>query len=159
SSTATTTQAGVAPASDLSITKTDAPDPVTAGQTLTYTIAVTNNGPSDATGVTVTDTLPPNVTFRSASPGRGHSSRTVTCAVGALSNGAMATITITVTVTPTTTGSITNSATVTGSPTDPVSDNNTATASTMVTAAGTTTDLSVTKDDDPHTVLVNGTLT
>ena len=40
----------VAASADLSITKTDSPDPVLAGNDLTYTITVTNGGPSTATG-------------------------------------------------------------------------------------------------------------
>ena len=62
SATATTT---VDPAADLALTKTGAPNPV-VGSSLTYTLTVTNNGPSAAAGVTVSDTLPPNVTFDSA---------------------------------------------------------------------------------------------
>ena len=52
---------------DLSITMSDFPDPVQAGQTLTYTITVTNNGPDDALNVRVTNTLPAGVTFVSTS--------------------------------------------------------------------------------------------
>src|SRR5947199_354517 len=36
---------------NLSITKSDSPDPVTAGNNLTYTITVYNAGPSDALSV------------------------------------------------------------------------------------------------------------
>jgi len=56
---------------DLSLTKADSPDPVTTGQQLTYTLAVTNNGPASVTGVTVTDPLPGGVSFVSATPSRG----------------------------------------------------------------------------------------
>ncbi len=42
----------------LSITKTDSPDPVIAGTDLTYTIVVTNAGPSDAQAVSLADSLP-----------------------------------------------------------------------------------------------------
>ena len=41
-----------------SVTKTDSPDPVIAGTSLTYTITVTNGGPSDAQGVTLDDACP-----------------------------------------------------------------------------------------------------
>src|SRR6185436_33695 len=61
--TATTT---VQTQADLAITKTDSPDPVVASQNLTYTINLVNNGPSNATTVTVSDVLPANTTFVSA---------------------------------------------------------------------------------------------
>ena len=43
---------------DLAIDKTDSPDPVRSGQNLTYYLVVTNNGPLEATSVTVVDALP-----------------------------------------------------------------------------------------------------
>ena len=48
----------VAPSADVAIVKTGAPNPVTAGDTLTYTLEVVNLGPSDAQDVTVSDPLP-----------------------------------------------------------------------------------------------------
>jgi uncharacterized repeat protein (TIGR01451 family) len=42
---------------DLSVVKSDSPDPVTVGQNLTYTIVVTNNGPDTAENVTLDDLL------------------------------------------------------------------------------------------------------
>src|SRR5207245_9911066 len=50
-------------AADLSVTKTDSPDPASAGGNLTYTLTVTNGGASDAISVTLTDPLPANTTF------------------------------------------------------------------------------------------------
>ncbi|MCX5885618.1 MAG: DUF1566 domain-containing protein [Proteobacteria bacterium] len=90
-------QAGPLGDLDISVIKTDAPDPVTVGSNLTYTITVTNNGPETATGVILTDTLPSNVTYVSATSTQGTCSKsgdTVTCNVGTMSNGASATVTM-----------------------------------------------------------------
>ncbi|MBI3459898.1 DUF11 domain-containing protein, partial [Candidatus Acetothermia bacterium] len=76
---------------DLAVTKTDSPDPVIAGNNLTYTLTVTNNGPDNAGGVTVTDTLPGGVTFISAVPSQGSCSQSagvVTCSLGTMANAA-----------------------------------------------------------------------
>lgn len=54
SSTSTTTVA----CADLALSKSDSPDPVCVGQPLTYTLTATNNGPSDAANVMLTDTMP-----------------------------------------------------------------------------------------------------
>ena len=59
------TYAGAIVNADLAVTKS-APATVTAGTNFNYTITVTNNGPSNATGVTVSDTLPSSVAFVSA---------------------------------------------------------------------------------------------
>ena len=56
----------VTPKIDLAIDKIDSKDPVEPGETFSYIVTVKNNGPSNATGVTVVDTLPANVTL----PGR-----------------------------------------------------------------------------------------
>jgi uncharacterized repeat protein (TIGR01451 family) len=50
----------LSPTADIAIVKSDnlAPQGATAGQPLTYTVKVTNNGPSRANGITVTDALP-----------------------------------------------------------------------------------------------------
>jgi uncharacterized repeat protein (TIGR01451 family) len=84
---------------DLAITKIDDPDPVVAGGTLTYTIQVVNNGPSDAQNVVVADTLDAETTFVAA-PGCTETAGTVTCNLGTVPNGAVVNITIVVTVAP-----------------------------------------------------------
>src|SRR5207245_700921 len=82
---------------DLSITKTDNPDPVNAGATLTYTVTVTNGGPSTAANVQVTDNLPAGVTLQSAS-GTGwtciQAGGVVTCSGGSVAPGGAPPITI-----------------------------------------------------------------
>jgi uncharacterized repeat protein (TIGR01451 family) len=117
---------------DLSLTNTDAPDPVPAGGTVTYTLTATNNQDIAASGVTITDPLPPGATFQSASPGCVNASGTVTCTIGALGAGAVATRTISVTAS--TPGTLTNTASVQGDQADPVTANSTATATTTVTS-------------------------
>jgi uncharacterized repeat protein (TIGR01451 family) len=138
----------VTPSSDLRITKVDDSDPVSAGGTLTYTLQVFNDGPSDATGVVVTDTLPGDVTFVAGTIGGSavnvsHNAGVVTAAVGDLSSGASETITIEVTVASDADATLNNSATVANSPnTDPNAANNSATASTTVER---NVDLAITK--------------
>jgi uncharacterized repeat protein (TIGR01451 family) len=123
------------PSADLSVTKTDSPDPAHVGQKLTYTVVVTNNGPDSATAVTLTDTLPKTTGFGTVSTDTGTCTRTkagVTCNLGTLASGATATVTIV--VKPTQKGTITNTVTVTDtSPTDPNTANNTAIDTTTVT--------------------------
>src|SRR6267142_1805545 len=48
---------------DLVVAKTDTPDPVVAGNNITYTITVNNGGPSDAQTVVMEDMVPTGTTF------------------------------------------------------------------------------------------------
>ncbi|HEY3128912.1 MAG TPA: SBBP repeat-containing protein [Acidobacteriota bacterium] len=119
---------------DLSITKSSSPGSATIGTGLTYTISVSNAGPSTATGVTVTDTLPAGVTFVSASSAQGSCSQTggtVTCNLGSLANAA--TVGVSIVVTPTTAGIISNTAVVRANESDPSTLNNSASVLTSVT--------------------------
>lgn len=123
---------------DLSVTKTDSPDPVTVGGALTYTVVVGNTGPQEATNVVLNDRMPPHSDLVSATATTGKcedKGTRVTCELGKLAKDATATVTIV--VRPTKTGTIDNTASVDSVETDPVSINDTATASTRVTAAST----------------------
>lgn len=132
---AATAMTTVNPAADLSVTQTDSPDPASVGQNLSYTIRVGNSG-SPATGVTLTDNLPKNAGFGSATTSQGSCSakpekRLVTCALGNLSGGATATVTIV--VKPTSKGTITNRASVAAtSPVDPNTANNSSSENTNI---------------------------
>jgi uncharacterized repeat protein (TIGR01451 family) len=108
-------------AADLSLTKTDSEDPVIAGVTLVYSLTVTNHGPATASSVTVTDELPGEVVFGSASTSQGictEAGGLVTCALGTLSDGDSASLAITVTVQTDAVGTITNTANVTSATPD-----------------------------------------
>jgi uncharacterized repeat protein (TIGR01451 family) len=116
-------------ATDLGITKTTAATVFDAGDTIAYTLTVTNNGPLDSDGAQVVDVLPPGTAFVSA-PGCVHTAGTVTCAVGALAVGASRTFTLTVQVGNPYNGAnpLVNTATV-DAPGDSNPANNSATAS------------------------------
>jgi uncharacterized repeat protein (TIGR01451 family) len=130
---------------DLSITKTAAPGPYGTGNPLTYTIVVNNAGPTAASGVTVTDTIPAGTTFTSATPSQGSCSgtSTVTCTLGTINSGASATISLTIAL-PSTPGPVSNTATVTSSSSDANPANNSATSTITVVAAASIPTLSQT---------------
>jgi uncharacterized repeat protein (TIGR01451 family) len=122
---------------DLSITKTDSPDPAPLYGTLTYTITVTNDGPDDANAVSVTDTLPPNVVYMEASGGDGWfcegswGDSLITCSRALIAADTTApALTIDVNV-DSAGGPFTNTASVVAAENDPVPSNNTATAETL----------------------------
>jgi len=135
---------------DLSITKSVSAASVIAGQGLTYTISVTNNGPSTIMSgdhFTVTDVLPTGFTATTYTPGAG----TYVSASGdwtgvTLATGQSVTLTIAGTVNGNATGSISNTASVkvpTGFTDDPTPGNNSATSGT--TTINRKSDLSISK--------------
>jgi len=125
----------VPPAADLRLAKNDQVDPVAPGDTLVYGLDLVNDGPDDASGVVITDTLPMDVVFVVASPECVHSAGTVTCTVGDLAALATGSYTIEVTVGDPPGGQLTNTASVSGVEVDPDPANNTATESTTVDAS------------------------
>jgi uncharacterized repeat protein (TIGR01451 family) len=86
---------------DLEIEKSDSPDPVVAGEQLTYTLEARNAGPDIALDVVITDTLPSAVDYVSDDGGCDTTALpTLTCSLGNLVNGASRTIHVTVKVKP-----------------------------------------------------------
>jgi uncharacterized repeat protein (TIGR01451 family) len=121
--------------SDLRVGVDATPDPVIAGDAITYTLVITNDGPLDAIGVHITDTLPSQVSFISSAPGSPQCSTNnlvLTCALGDLSAHTSQQVVISAHVNDLATGSITNSVEGTSSTYDSNLQNNTATRQTTV---------------------------
>ncbi len=116
----------------------DNPDPVVAGEELSYAIVVTNNGPSDATNVIVTDTLPAALISPFLTPTQG-SCTVFPCNLGTITNGHSASITVTSAIDSGASGTISNTASVTNDIDDSNLSNNTATQSTLISASPTPT--------------------
>ena len=131
---ATMSNVVISPVADLAVSVTDSPDPVfvATNNNLTYTITVNNFGPATATAVAITNSLPPAVTFLSATPaGYVVGGGVVTFTnLGDLGNGSQFVATITVrAVTPAT---MTNTTTCASIVTDPLKGNNTVSVKTVV---------------------------
>jgi uncharacterized repeat protein (TIGR01451 family) len=110
-----------------------APGVVFSGSNVTYSISISNSGPSTATGVTVTDPLPDGVHFESAVSSQGSYSLgdgVVTFNLGALSAGASASASLS--LLPSQYGLLTNTITVASQETDLNPANNSAQSVTDV---------------------------
>jgi uncharacterized repeat protein (TIGR01451 family) len=108
------------------------PSTANEGDTVTYTVTVTNRGPATATGVSLVDTLGSLLSYRSATLTQGSFSQAsgkVTFTIGSMASGAVVTATITAQAVED--GSTSNSATVTTTSTDPTSGNNSASKTTV----------------------------
>ncbi|HEY3215102.1 MAG TPA: OmpA family protein [Candidatus Eisenbacteria bacterium] len=130
---------------DLAVTKSG-PALVAALGSISYTLTVTNNGPSSAANVALRDSLPAGVTFASASDGGTQSGGVVTWpGVASLASGAS--LTRTVTVTAPASGTLLNIASATSTSADPTPNNNngSAAASRVTTTVTELADLAVTK--------------
>src|SRR5262249_48169346 len=115
---------------NLSVTTADSPTSVTVGDHITYTFTITNSGPDDATGVTLTDILPAEVTLVLAPEGCSGTEVTVTCNLGALARGNSTTIQLVVTATEI--GNITNAGIIGSREIDDDLTNNAATQRTTI---------------------------
>lgn len=138
-----TVTTGIADDADLAMTKVADRDTVNAGEVITYTLGVVNNGPSTAHGVTITDQIPAGTDVQEHDDRCELEDHTLTCAIGNLVAGESAAPQITVSIPDDSeVTSIVNEATVSSSTNDSNADNNSAEASVAVS---TSADLSVTK--------------
>jgi uncharacterized repeat protein (TIGR01451 family) len=110
------------------------PASASEGNTVTYNITVTNSGPSSAPGVTLTDALPSNLTYTSATASQGTfrvSGGVVTFSAATMAFGGTFTASVTALVAED--GSTSDTATVSSSNPDPNPANNNASATTSFT--------------------------
>ncbi len=156
---------------DVTVTKTASPSPVAAGQNLTYVITARNlaNGLSAAGAVTITDTLPMNVTYVSASPSSGScgtapaagsttapGNNSLVCNLGTIANGSQQTVTVVVRPNLATRATtLQNDVSVATSTTETDTTNNSATVLTPVQPP--VVDLLINKDDTVDPVPVGNT--
>ncbi|HUD41569.1 MAG TPA: DUF11 domain-containing protein, partial [Dokdonella sp.] len=141
SSTVTTP---IGASADLTVVK-NGPSSATPGESLSYTLSVSNDGPSDAQGVVLDDPTPAGLTFVSAS---APCASGFPCVLGTLASGANTTVTVTFAVPAGHTGSIVNTATVSSSTTDPDPGSN---SSTVTTPALASADIAIAKTVDADT--------
>jgi uncharacterized repeat protein (TIGR01451 family) len=157
---------GVATQADLRVTNVGTPDPVTAGNNITYTQVATNGGAANAIAAVFTETTPTNTTFVSLPTPAGWACVTpavggagnITCNIALFNNGATATFVVTVKVNANTPiGTLINdAASITSVTADPNPTNNSASSSIAV---GTSADLSMTSADSPDPVIAANNIT
>ncbi|MBF0491776.1 MAG: thrombospondin type 3 repeat-containing protein [Deltaproteobacteria bacterium] len=122
---------------DVVLRLSDTPDPVISGNTVTYSASISNAGPASATGVAFSGTVSTGATLVSVSSTLGtcsHTTSSVSCSIGSLSNTRPGdSATVTVVVNPNTSTGVAFSGIVASS-SDPNSSNNSATENTTVSA-------------------------
>lgn len=140
---------------DMTIAQTPSAPGVNHGDTVTFTVTVTNNGPATATGISLTDMFM-NATFVSVTGPMATCSGSgpITCTIGTLAAGQSTTVTITLNASDL--GTISNTANVTAVEFDPVTSNNGPNTATIF--VGPRADLVITKSG-PATTTADGTIT
>ncbi|HET9913077.1 MAG TPA: hypothetical protein VFQ13_14375 [Anaerolineales bacterium] len=152
------------PRADLQITMIDGTGIYVSGGTLTYTIVVSNTGPSSVTGATVTDNFSVQISGATGScavaggavcgwSGSGNINDTVNLPVGS-----SITYTVTVTINPGATGSLVNTASV-GIPAGYTESNSANNSVTDTNTFSGNANLQITKSDGTGTYVPGGTLT
>jgi uncharacterized repeat protein (TIGR01451 family) len=152
----TLTAASVVPAAaDLVLGVTDNPDPVVIGSNITYTIWVTNFGPSTASNVVVSANLPSTANFISASPGYTLGTNVVTFPnLGNLAKDTS--LSLSLVLQPFVVGPTTNIVTVSAATGDPnLADNTVADVATVVPPSA---DLALALLDEPDPIVIGSSL-
>ena len=124
----------VLPVADLALNMTATPSRLGLNGVITWSMNISNLGPSTSANVVLTDTLPAglsNVNFLASQGGCTLAGNTLNCALGSLPTGTVATVTLTANAA--VKGLLSSTASVSGGAMDPVSSNNSAAASVFVT--------------------------
>jgi uncharacterized repeat protein (TIGR01451 family) len=118
---------------DVSLIVMAVPDPVLGGANITYTLTVSNTGPSTATGIVLTNQLPPQVNLLGASSSQGTVSQNGSLVVAELGNlSAVSAATLSIVVEPLPVAAVTNRAWVVRNELEAALTNNFATNTTLV---------------------------
>jgi uncharacterized repeat protein (TIGR01451 family) len=157
-----TTAGLVGSAADLAMGMTVSPPPYVVTSNVTFTLSITNFGPSAAAGVVVTNPLPANTAYVSYTTSSGWATNVagqviwyVTTNSNTLTNGAV--VSLALVVQPSQIGTITNSATVSAATADPNPDDNSAALAIDIVDFSADLQLSLAAAPDP--VLLGGNIT
>ncbi len=129
SASLTVTTTAQIPSADLSIVKVAAPEPAWVGQPLTYTITLTNSGPTKAPQAALVEVLPSRVDYLSSDTACTLTGHVLVCDLGTLAVGELRTVHIL--VRPLGSGVLVNQAVITSEAGDPNLDNNWSTVQTL----------------------------
>ncbi len=149
----------IVPAAALATVVTASAPQVLIGSNLIYQVTVTNNGPDDAQGVVISDTLPNSATYltavsnQSATP--SESNGVVSLDVPSLATGASAVLTITIQAGGTPGATLANTVTATSSTLNPAPSDATASVSTTVVGQS---DLGLSAADSPSSAYSGETI-
>lgn len=134
---------------DLAVSVSDSPDPARTGSIVTYSILVSNAGPSQGTGVKVIDSYPAESTVVSAKTNQGSCDigEKVICSLGNVpSRGTVEVIVELKSYMP---GSLVNSVAVSGEQNDPARSNNSASTTTEIYDCSLCPTITITDTPDP----------
>ncbi len=146
----------------LAISMTADRNPAPIGLNFNYKPVITNTGNAPATNVTLSDTLPTQVTFTAATASQGSCSfdpllRAVNCNIGTIGTGA--TVNVQITVKPRTEGTLNNTADIVADQWDGAAPGSVSSASVNGLPAVKQTDLSIQKTASANPIFVSQNVT
>ena len=158
-----TSTTNVTAITDLAVSVVGPFTPVAIGDTITYQVTISNNGPSAASNVTFTNLLPTNTTFVSASSDISgatftQSGGTVTGTIGDLAAGGLANLTFVVQTSASTPSQVTDTATIASDTPDSDPTNNTSTSNPTTVVASADVSI-VSETATPTNVLAGQSVT